>query len=404
MKRIFRALILLPFILHPYSGGCQNPPESSDSLTVITGSSENDSLSQSSDSIKPNPDPSAVSKELREEAESIREARGVPGMVYAVFSKDSIIEFQTLGYRVFKAKDPIQKNDRFNIGTNSAAFTAFIAAMLVDEGRINWTTPLLKIYPEFSKKTLPVYKSITLQDLVSSRSRIPPFMTIDDWFKIPNYPGTIAAKRKAFTYWMLQHKPNMENFGNKKIVFSLAGYVMAASMMEKVTGKSWEELLTKYVRKPMKISIRYSWPNIDDPTAPFGHWFQGGSFHSEEPETWVKGNPVLYPAQGITLSMPDYIKFMQTSLQGLNGKDALLPQSGFEFMYFGIPDFSLGWNNGSFNDQSFAFHEGVSLLFNCRTAILKEKNRGIIVMCNSGDKDGRGAVLELTRLLESKYF
>ena len=73
-------------------------------------------------------------------------------------------------------------------------------------------------------------------------------------------------------------------------------------------------------------------------------------------------------------------------------------------MYFGIPDFSLGWNNGSFNDQSFAFHEGVSLLFNCRTAILKEKNRGIIVMCNSGDKDGRGAVLELTRLLEVKIF
>src|SRR5450631_1651268 len=148
MKRIFRILFLLPFILNPYSGGCQTPTESSDTLAVITADAENDSLSHASDSIKLNPDPSAVSKELHDEAESIRQARGVPGMVYAVFSKDSIIEFQTLGYRVFKAKDPIQKNDRFNIGTNSAAFTAFIAAMLVDEGRINWTTPLLKIYPE----------------------------------------------------------------------------------------------------------------------------------------------------------------------------------------------------------------------------------------------------------------
>ena len=64
----------------------------------------------------------------------------------------------------------------------------------------------------------------------------------------------------------------------------------------------------------------------------------------------------------------------------------------------------MGWNNGSFNDQAFAFHEGVSLLFNCSTEILKEKNRGIIVMCNSGDKDGRGAVLDLTKLLEEKYF
>ncbi len=62
--------------------------------------------------------------------------------------------------------------------------------------------------------------------------------------KSPNYKGKIIAKRKAFTYWMLQHKPNMENFHNQKIVFSMAGYVIAASMMEKVTGKSWEELLT----------------------------------------------------------------------------------------------------------------------------------------------------------------
>ncbi len=64
----------------------------------------------------------------------------------------------------------------------------------------------------------------------------------------------------------------------------------------------------------------------------------------------------------------------------------------------------MGWNNGSLNDQSFAFHEGISLLFDCRTEILKEKKTGIIVMGNSGDRGGRGAVLDVTRLLEEKYF
>jgi hypothetical protein len=64
----------------------------------------------------------------------------------------------------------------------------------------------------------------------------------------------------------------------------------------------------------------------------------------------------------------------------------------------------MGWNNGSYYGKSFAFHEGPSLLFNCRTEILKEKDRGIIVMCNSGDKDARGAVLDITKLLEEKYF
>ena len=208
----------------------------------------------------------------------------------------------------------------------------------------------------------------------------------------------------SFTYWMLQRKPNMENFNREKIMFSLAGYVMAASMMEKVTGKSWEDLVTEYVRKPLNISTRYSWPNRMDQAAPAGHWIQGGSFHSEDPDTWVKVHPVLYPGQGISISMPDYIKYMQLNLQGLAGGKTPLSPAGFEFLFFGLPDYALGWNNGSISGQSFAFHEGLSLLFNCRTEILKEKGRCIVVMCNSGDKDGRGAVLDLIKLLEEKYF
>jgi D-alanyl-D-alanine carboxypeptidase len=341
---------------------------------------------------------------LLEESEDIRKTRGVPGMVYAVFTKDSILEIQALGYRIFKFKDRVAVEDRFNIGTNTAAFTAYIAARLVEAKKISWNTLLLSVFPEFTKKTFPVYKTITLRDLLSCRTRIPPYMEISDWFKIPNYKGNIIAKRKSFTYWMLQHHPNMENFLTDKISFSLAGYVMAASMMEKVTGKSWEDLVLEYVCKPMKISMSYSWPNITDPSAPAGHWQQGGTFHAEEPETWIKGNPVLYPGQAISISIADYIKYMQTSLQGLAHEKTKLSPQYFEFLYFGIPDYSLGWNNGSLNNQSFAFHEGLSLLFNCRTEILKEKNIGIIVMGNSGDKDGRGAVLDITHLLEEKYF
>ena len=385
MHRFYRVSLILLFIRHPFTGSCQSIQEMTDSSQVVRREA-------------------GSGQTLLEAAESIRVIRGVPGIVYAVFSKDSIIDFQVLGYRVFKLKDTIESSDRFNIGTNTTAITAYIAARLVEAGKIKWTTKLLEVYPGFSSKTLPVYKTIRFQDLLSSRTRVQPFMEMSEWFKIPETKGNIVSKRRAFTYWILQRKPNMDNFLQKKIVFSLAGYVMAASMMEKVTGKSWEDLVTEYVRKPLNISLRYSWPNRMNAAAPAGHWYQGGSFHSEDPDTWVKVHPVLYPGQGISISMPDYIKFMQMNLRGLSGGKTHLSQADFEFLYFGLQDFSMGWNNGSYNNQSFAFHEGLSLLFNCRTEILKEKDRAIIVMCNSGDKDGRGAVLDLTRLLEEKYF
>ena len=384
MKRYSPVLMLLVLFQIPLSGTAQTLEEGPDTLQVIL-----------SDTPR--------TQSLREAAESIRLIRGVPGMVYAVFSKDSIIDFAALGYRAFKSKARIEKYDRFNIGTNTAAFTAYIAARLVDAGYIKWTTPLLKVFPSFSK-TLPVYRSIRFQDLLSSRTRVQPFMEMSEWFKIPDTKGDIVAKRRAFTYWILQRKPNMENFNQKKIVFSLAGYVMAAAMMEKVTGKSWEDLVTQYIRKPLNISMRYSWPNRMDPTAPAGHWFQAGSFHSEEPDTWVKVHPVLYPGQGISISMPDYIKYMQMNLRGLAGKHSRIPKPVFNFLFFGLTDYAMGWNNGSYMNESFAFHEGLSLLFNCRTEILREKDRCIIVMSNSGDKDSRGAVLDVTRLLEEKYF
>ncbi len=384
MKRYFPAWLVLMFFPFPFSGTGQTLEELPDSSQVIL-----------SDTLR--------GRSVLEAAESIRLIRGVPGMAYAVFTKDSIIEFAVLGYRVFKSKEHIEKYDRFNIGTNTTAFTTYIAARLVDAGYIKWTTPLLKVFPSFSK-TLPVYRSIRFQDLLSSRSRVQPFMEMSEWFKIPETKGDIVAKRRAFTYWILQRRPNMENFNQQKIVFSLAGYVMAASMMEKVTGKSWEDLVTQYIRKPLNISLRYSWPNRLNAAAPAGHWFQGGSFHSEDPDTWVKVHPVLYPGQGISISMPDYIKYMQMNLRGLAGKHTRIPKTTFDFLFFGLPDYAMGWNNGSYLNQSFAFHEGLSLLFNCRTEILLEKDRCIIVLSNSGDKDSRGAVLDITHLLEDKYF
>jgi CubicO group peptidase (beta-lactamase class C family) len=385
MKKIRLVLFLVLFTNTAIPGKAQTAISEHDSSQVVS------------------PD-SSTSRNILELAEAIRVVRGVPAMVYAVFSKDSIIDFQVLGYRVFKKKDTVEKYDRFNIGTNTAAITAFIAARLVAAGKIKWDTELLSVFPGFKKKTLPVYQSIRFVDLLSSRTRLPSFMEMSDWFKIPDVRGNIVSKRLYFTYWILQKKPNMENFNQQKIVFSLAGYVVAASMMEKVTGKSWEDLVSEYVRKPLNISTRYSWPNRNDITAPAGHWFQGGSFHSEDPDTWVKVHPILYPGQGISISLPDYIKYMQYNLQGLANSKTSLLESGFDFLFFGKPDFALGWNNGSYMGKSFAFHEGLSLLFNCRTEILKEKDRGIIVMCNSGDKDARGAVLDVTKLLEEKYF
>ncbi|PWT71478.1 MAG: hypothetical protein C5B59_18060 [Bacteroidetes bacterium] len=337
-------------------------------------------------------------------ADSIRITRGIPSIAYAVFTSDSILEEGVCGFRRYKTKDSVRLHDRFNIGTNTAAFTSYVAANLVKSGKIKWDTKLLDVFPEYKSRALPVYKNITLAGLLSNQTRVPLYASLDDWFKLPDFTGnSMSAKRKSFTLFILEQKPYMDNAVTKDLVFSYAGYVMAAAMLEKVSHKKWENLVEEYINQPMKISVKFGWPIMDDTAATYGHWSQGNYFHSEDLNTWIKPNDVMYPAHNINLSLPDYVRFMQEHLRGLTGRKAALDQQTFQYMHFGILDFSMGWNNGSLHDYSYSFHEGMSLLFDSRAEIIKEKNLGIIVMCNSGDTDGRGAVINLTRILEAHY-
>ncbi|MBS1596838.1 MAG: beta-lactamase family protein [Bacteroidetes bacterium] len=344
------------------------------------------------------------SQTLRDIADSVRLSRGVPGLVYAVFTSDSILDQGACGVRKYRTKDSIRITDCFDIGLNTAAFTSYIAAKMVEEKKINWDTKLLDIFPDFKKKAFPVYKNLTLVDLLSNRTVVPLYTELNDLSRIPNIEGkTMSSKRRQFTMYMLTQKPFLDNFVSKKIAFSIPAYVMAASMLEKVAGKKWEGLVNDYINIPLKVTIKYGWPFMTDSTAPAGHWTQGNYFHAEGADTWVRPNPILYPAHHISINLQDYIKFMQENLSGLLGKTAHLKKETFEFLHFGLIDYALGWNNGALDNYSYSFHEGLSFLYNCRAVIIKEKNIGIVVMCNSGDSDGRGAVLNLTRILESHY-
>jgi len=337
-------------------------------------------------------------------ADSVRFSRSVPAMAYAVITSDSIIEVGFCGFRKFRTRDSLRMQDRFDIGTNTAALTSYIAARLVESGKIDWTTKLLDVFPEFKSRCLPVYRNISLSDLLSNQTRLPLYATLDDWYKIPDFTGnTMSARRKNFTLFMIEQKPYMENVVSRKIEFSMAGYVVATSMLEKVAHKKWENLVNDYINDPLKMNCKFGWPNLTDTAAAIGHWSQGNYFHSEDANTWVKPNALLYPAHDINMDLSDYIRFMQEMLRALKGEKAHISQSNAAYILYGIPDYSLGWNNGSLNDYTYAFHEGISLLYNCRAEVIKEKNTAIIVLCNSGDRDGRGAVVNLVRILEAKF-
>ena len=77
----------------------------------------------------------------------------------------------------------------------------------------------------------------------------------------------ILQRRYNFSKWLLKQAP-VEIDSVSKCTYSNAGYAIAASMMEKVTGKQWGNLLNDELCKPLNIHISFGWPALEDKNQP----------------------------------------------------------------------------------------------------------------------------------------
>ncbi|HEY0677109.1 MAG TPA: serine hydrolase domain-containing protein [Chitinophagaceae bacterium] len=335
-------------------------------------------------------------------ADSVRRARGIPGIGYVVFSKDSILDKGVTGFRKYRSRDSLQITDRFHIGTNTFAFTAWIAARLVETGKIKWTTTYTQLFPQNKTRVQAAFRDVALKDLLSNQAGLPPYSKVDDFAHVPLLGNDIITQRREFSSWVLQ-RPGLEADRKNKTVLSVVSYGVAASMLEKASGKSWEKMLDEFINKPLGISAMIGWPNKISEEQPAGHWARYGALAPEPAGTWVKPHPAIIPAFDINISITDYAKFLQQHLKGLRGDSAYLSPKTFQLMHYGLPDYSLGWNNAMINNSRISFHTGESHLFVTQVELVPGKNIGILVVGNNGESMGKGGVMNLCRLLREQY-
>lgn len=112
--------------------------------------------------------------------DSIRKAYNIPEISYAVIDNKSTLEIAALGKHSIDLADTATLKDRFHIGSNTKAMTAFIIAKYVEKGKLNWTTKFFNVFPEWIENSKPEYANITLQDLLSHRAGIQPFQGEND--------------------------------------------------------------------------------------------------------------------------------------------------------------------------------------------------------------------------------
>lgn len=333
-------------------------------------------------------------------ADSIRNAYNIPEISYAVIDNKSTLEIAAIGKHSIDLTDTATLNDRFHIGSNTKAMTAFVIAKYVEKGKLKWTTKFFDIFPDWKENSKVEYYNITLQDLLSHRARIQPFQGDNDP-EIPDFKGTKQEKRKAFGKFVLTlNTADIDTI--HKFTYSNADYTLATLMLEKVTKKSWEELVEKIFNKDLKLNVKFSWPENQKAKDTWGHSFENDQL-IPVPSNIDYHLDFTEPAGDLNIKLKDYANFIQLNLQGLKGNNNYLTAKTYQFIHKGIDNYSLGWYNIYENGKELSTHSGTAGTYYTLVHIDRINGKAYIIFTNSFNQDTQQGVRLLMRKLKENY-
>jgi CubicO group peptidase (beta-lactamase class C family) len=319
----------------------------------------------------------------------------IPELAYAVVSSDSILEIQVVGVQRVNSEFKANINDRFRIGSNT--ITSYISAVLVKKGKIKWDTKFFDLFPELKTKSLPAYHDLTLKNLLTLRA---PIMSWTYTYQEPTereIKGNTQEQRYNFASWILKQDPIVEQ---RTFYWSNPSYVLAGLMLEKATGKIYDTLVNELGHE-LGIEFGFGQPNFNDKNQPWGH---NENLVLEKPSLNYKLN-WLSPAGNINVSLPDYSKFIQLQLRGLSGKSQIFTKEEFEYMHYGLPEFSMGWRwyVDSTTNLRYSYHEGNPGTFLTKTFICNDTGKAFIIFANVQSEEAQRGMIILLDELKRKY-
>ncbi len=164
----------------------------------------------------------------------------VPGLAIAVVKDGEVIYARAFGRRDVEKGLPVTPDTLFAIGSCTKAFTTFVMGTLVDEGKLDWDTPVRTYLPGLRMGDPIATESITPRDLVTHRSGLPRHDMV--WYNTRLTGKDVFARLAHFE----PTEPLRAKFQYNNMMFMLAGY-----LVENVDGRPWEEAVRARIFGPL---------------------------------------------------------------------------------------------------------------------------------------------------------
>ena len=138
-----------------------------------------------------------------------------------------------------------QPDTKFRLGSITKQFTSMLILQLVEQGKLKLDVPISTYLPDYPKAN---GNAITIHHLLTHTSGIPNYTSFPGFFKDKSRePFSPAEFVKFFADSALQFKPG------EKFAYSNSGYFLLGVIIEKVTTKSYEQVLQENILTPLKM-------------------------------------------------------------------------------------------------------------------------------------------------------
>jgi CubicO group peptidase (beta-lactamase class C family) len=286
---------------------------------------------------------------------------------------------------------PNGTDTKFMIGSVSKPLTATLVLIQVQKGLISLDKTIEDYLPEFKNK--PAAK-VTIKQLLSHTSGIPNYDIIKDFFpRISRQNFTREDYIKVFMDSTLAFKPGSH------YAYSSWGYFTLGYIMEKVTGKSYSQLMSEDIFKKLGMTNSGSYYHTQIvPNRATGYDYNFGGYTSSDfrDQSNTMGTGDIYS------TVEDLFKYHvalsnHTLLNKKLTDEMFTP--GIEMAQYGY-----GWFNQQFKitpkDSVVSnFHLGMTEGFISFIRRVPYDNNLVVILCNSSPTDFFGIVGNLYKVL-----
>ena len=275
---------------------------------------------------------------------------------------------------------PNAPDTRFRLGSITKQFTSMLTLQLVEQGKIKLDGKISDYLPDYRKD---IGEKVTIHHLLTHTSGIPSYTSQPRFFEdVSRNPYKVADFVQKYASGNLEFEPG------SKFSYNNSGYFLLGAIIEKVTGKAYEQVLKENILDPAGMkNTGYDHSDTLIPKRAAGYTKTADGYTNAA----YLDMSIPYAAGSLYSTVEDLYLWDQVLYT-----DKLLTAASKELMYKPFLDnYAYGWSvsDASFkvNDQTVQIirHGGGINGFSTMIARFPKEKNLIVVLDNTAQNTGR---------------